>query len=179
MTEVVSSEATKTMTRLPPAFGLVCLVAAATAVTSAASRTWASDQTQHAAVGCTAASTTSLVHAFIADFSRGRVQAANQLWAPAPRFQWYSTTQPGRRLGSRSKDRSTLAAYFQSRARVHERIRLTQLHAGYDPKQNDVNFGGKLVRNADDAPGIAKQRDFKGAADCKSGHPSLIVWSTA
>jgi hypothetical protein len=164
--------------RLLPAIGFVCVIAF-TAAVNAQSRTGANEQTRRAAVGCTAASTTALVNLFVADFNRGNVPAANRLWAPAPRFQWYSTSQPGKRLGSHSMDRSTLAAYFRARAHVHERIRVTQLHAGYDPKRNLVDFGGKLVRNADDARGTAKQRDFKGAADCKSGHPTLIVWSTA
>jgi hypothetical protein len=162
-----------------PRFALVCVVAAATATTSGASLTTASERTQISAGGCTVASTTQLVHVFVANFNRGRVEAAARLWAPAPRFQWYSTTQPGRRLGSRSKDRSTLVAYFRSRARLHEKMRLTKFAAGYDPKRNEVNFGGKLIRSADDAPRPPKERDFKGAADCISGRPSLIVWSTA
>ena len=62
---------------------------------------------------------------------------------------------------------------------VHERIRITQFHAGFDAKRNIVNFGGKLIRTADDAPRLPRQRDFKGAADCRAGHSSLIVWSTA
>ena len=62
---------------------------------------------------------------------------------------------------------------------MHEKIRLTEFSAGYDPKRNIVDFGGKLIRSADDASRTPKPRDFKGAADCKSGHPSLIVWSTA
>lgn len=159
-------------------FAVVCLLAAAAAVTSSASRTAVHERTQHAS-GCTAAATTRLVYAFVASFNRGRVEAADRVWAPAPRFQWYSTTQPGKRLGSRSKDRSTLASYFRSRVRMHEKIRLTEFGAGYDPKRNIVNFGGKLIRSADDASRAPKPPDFKGAADCRSGHPSLIVWSTA
>jgi hypothetical protein len=127
---------------------------------------------------CTAAAKTHLVDAFVASFNNGKVEASDRVWAPAPRFQWYSTTRPGKRLGSSAKDRSTLAAYFRGRVRKHEKIRLTEFGAGYDPKRNIVNFGGKLIRTADDASRTPKQRDFKGAADCRSGHPSLIVWST-
>lgn len=161
-------------------FAVVFLLAVATsAVTSSASSTGTDERTQHYASGCTAAATTQLAHAFVANLNRGNIEAAVRVWAPAPRFQWYSTTRPGTRLGNRSKDRSTLASYFGSRARMHEKIRLTEFGAGYDPKRNIVNFGGKLIRSADDASGTPKQRDFKGAADCKSGHASLIVWSTA
>jgi hypothetical protein len=148
-----------------------CLVGAA-ATASSASRTGVYES------GCTAASTTRLVYGFVASFNRGRIEAADRAWAPAPRFQWYSTTQPGKRLGSSSMDRSTLASYFRSRARMHEKIQLTQFHAGYDPKRDIVNFAGKLIRRADDASRTPKQRLFKGAADCKSANPSLIVWST-
>jgi len=159
-------------------FAFVCLVAAAALVTGSAPRATAHQRTHRYASGCTAAATTHLVRAFVASFNRGRVEAALRAWAPAPRFQWYSTTRPGERLGSRSKDRSTLGSYFRSRARMHEKIRLTRLGAGYDPRRDLVDFGGKLIRRADDASSTPKQRDFKGAADCTSGHPSLIVWST-
>jgi hypothetical protein len=98
------------------------------------------------------------------------------MWAPEPYFQWYSTIGPGSRLGSKAYDRTTLAAYFRARARMHERIVLTQLRAGYDAKRNLVNFGGKLVRSADDLH-ASGPRDFKGAAACRATGPTLIVWS--
>jgi hypothetical protein len=60
--------------------------------------------------------------------------------------------------------------------RVHERIVLTKLGAGYDPKRNIVDFGEMLVRSADDL-GTAGPRPFKGAADCSAAGPILIVWS--
>jgi hypothetical protein len=126
--------------------------------------------------GCTADATTSLVRAFVADYSRGRVATIDRMWAPAGRFQWYSTGAPGARIGPAAYRRDTLAAYFRGRVRRHERIRLTEFHAGYDPNRNIVNFAGKLVRSADDLrPRPA--HDFKGAADCVSGRPVLIVWS--
>jgi hypothetical protein len=98
------------------------------------------------------------------------------MWAPSPRFQWFSTGPPGARLGERAKDRTTLATYFRTRVRARERIRLTILGAGYDPTRDIVNFGGKLVRTAKDIRPRGPQ-DFKGAADCLSGRPLLIVWS--
>ena len=58
----------------------------------------------------------------------------------------------------------------------HERIHLLTLGAGYDAARALVNFSGSLVRSADDIAG-ASRLPFKGAADCLSGHPSLIVWS--
>lgn len=50
----------------------------------------------------------------------------------------------------------------------HERLRLTELHAGYDRERNIVNFNGKLVRHSDNLT-ARLAHDFKGAADCVSG----------
>jgi len=126
--------------------------------------------------GCGAATTKVLIHEFIRDYAAGRVAIIDRFWAPAPRFQWFSTGPPGARLGKKAYQRATLAGYFRSRVRVHERIRLTLLGAGYDPKRDIVNFGGKLVRSADDIRSRTPH-DFKGAADCVSGRPVFIVWS--
>jgi hypothetical protein len=126
--------------------------------------------------GCTAAATKTLVHSFVAGYKAGHVAAIDRMWAPEPYFQWYSTIAPGGRLGSKAYDRTTLAAYFRTRVRVHEKIVLTQLHAGYDAKRNLVNFAGKLVRSADDLTATGP-KDFKGAAACRATGPTLIVWS--
>ena len=131
------------------------------------------DRSAHGA--CTADATKALVRAFVRGFDRGEVRVIGRMWAPAPRFQWFSTGPPGARLGERAKDRTTLVTYFRTRVRARERIRLTLLGAGYDPARNIVNFGGKLVRAADDLR--PSRRDYKGAADCVSGRPTLIVWS--
>jgi hypothetical protein len=99
------------------------------------------------------------------------------MFAPKPRFQWYSTGKPGERIGRPSYVRSNLARYFRSRIRVHERLRITELGAGYDPARDIVNFAGKLVRSADDIRPRRPPHDFKGAADCVAGRAMLIVWS--
>jgi hypothetical protein len=127
-------------------------------------------------VSCGADSTKTLIHEFVRSYAAGRVAMIDGLWAPAPRFQWFSTGPPGARLGAKAYNRATLSGYFRSRVRVHERIRLTRLGAGYDAKRDIVNFGGKLVRTADDVRSQAPH-DFKGAADCVSGRPLFIVWS--
>ena len=125
---------------------------------------------------CTADATRVLVRSFARDYSAGRVAAINRMWAPAPRFQWFSTGKPGERSGRPAHVRSTLARYFRSRAKVHERLRLTELRARYDPRRKIGNFFGKLVRSADDIRPRPPQ-DFKGATDCVSRRPTLIVWS--
>jgi hypothetical protein len=126
--------------------------------------------------GCTADATRAVVRAFVQGYNTGDVARVDRLWAPEPRFMWFSTRGPGARLGPRAYNRATLAAYFRTRVKVHEKIRLVNLRAGYDPNRNIVNFSGKLVRSADDLR-PTPVHDFKGAADCASGRPSLIVWS--
>jgi hypothetical protein len=131
--------------------------------------------------GCTGDATRALVQSFARDYSAGHVATINRMWAPKPRFQWFSTGKPGERLGRPAHVRSTLARYFRSRVRMHERLRITELGAGYDPQRGIVNFGGKLARSADDIHSRIHSRrpphPFKGAADCVSGRPTLIVWS--
>jgi hypothetical protein len=126
---------------------------------------------------CTADATRVLVHSFARDYSAGRVAVINRMWAPEPRFHWFSSGKPGVRLGPPAYVRSTLARYFRSRVRVHERLRLVELRARYDPQRRIVNFSGKLVRSADDIRPRRPPHGFKGAADCVSGRPTLIVWS--
>ena len=125
---------------------------------------------------CTADATKILVREFVLDYARARITAVDRLWAPAPRFQWFSTRAPGARLGRSAYDRSTLARYFRARMRAHERLRLIRLGAGYESARAIVNFAGRLLRSADDIAPRPPQ-DFKGAADCISGRPRLIVWS--
>jgi hypothetical protein len=125
---------------------------------------------------CTSAGTETLVRRFVHYYALGRVRVINRMWAPEPRFQWFSSGPPGDRAGAEAENRATLARYFRTRVRVHERLRLTKLGAGYDPKRRIVNFGGKLVRSARDMHSRLPQ-DFKGAADCVSGRPRFIVWS--
>ena len=125
---------------------------------------------------CTADATKALVRAFVRGYDHGQVKTIERMWAREPRFQWFSAGPPGARIGQRAYDRSTLIAHFRSRVRAKEQIRLTLLRAGYDPNRDIVNFSGKLVRSA---KGIRPRgpKDFKGAADCLSGRPLLIVWS--
>jgi hypothetical protein len=148
------------------------LLALALGITAACCGTAASARSSR----CTAGTTKALVRAFVADYDAGHVAAIDRMWAREPSFQWYSTIAPGSRLGSKAYDRTTLAAYFRARVRAHERITVTELRAGFDPTRNLVNFGGKLVRHADDG-GSSGPKDFKGAATCRVTGPSLIVWS--
>ena len=158
---------------------VTCWVAIALAVTAAvATRTSSAWALPGRADACTAAATKALVRSFVADYDTGRVAAINGMWASQPSFQWFSTGAPGPRLGAQAYDRATLAAYFRARVRAHESFVLTKLGAGYDPNRNIVNFGGYVLRSADDIHSTAPHlQRLKGAADCRSGRPSLIVWS--
>ncbi|HEX6701328.1 MAG TPA: hypothetical protein VF101_11410 [Gaiellaceae bacterium] len=155
---------------------LQALVVAALLVASPATAARSTAPASGAGNGCTAAATKALVYKFARYYSDGRVAAADRLWPQKPRFRWFSTGPPGERFGPPAYVRSTLAAYFRSRVRVHERIRVAQLRALYSARRKVVDFQGKLVRSADDLPARAPQV-FKGAADCVAGRPTLIVWS--
>src|SRR5919201_5855970 len=125
-----------------------------------------------AQTACTADTTKPLIQAFVRNYGDGRVGVINRMWAPEPRFRWFSSGEPGARLGPPAHVRSTLARYFQSRVRVHERLRLTELRARYESQRRIVHFSGKLVRSADDIRPRRLPHDFKGAADCVSGGPT-------
>jgi hypothetical protein len=159
-----------TLRRLLGLVGAVVLLAAGAAIARGG-------QQQVATTGCTADATKVLVRSFARNYGAARVALINRMFAPKPRFQWYSTGKPGERIGRPSYVRSNLARYFRSRVRVHERLRITELGAGYDPARDIVNFAGKLVRSADDIRPRRSPHDFKGAADCVVGRPTLIVWS--
>ena len=101
------------------------------------------------APNCTAEAARALVRRFVGDYNTGRLAKIDRLWAPAGRFQWYSSSPPGARLGPRAYDRTTLINYFRGRMHEHERNLITKLGAGYDPNRDIVNFGGKVMRRAD------------------------------
>ena len=156
---------------LCPAVAAVLLAGSASVAPAIGSRSLPASE-----AGCTADVTKALIRKFARNYSLGRVSVIDRLWAPEPRFYWFSSGPPGARLGPPAYVRATLASYFRSRVRRHERIRLTEVRARYDPRRKIVNFSGKLVRSADDLP-PRPPTDFKGAADCVSGRPALIVWS--
>ena len=157
----------------------VCLAVGATAVAAGvgpAAPSASAGAAQLAQTGCTADAGQALVRTFAARYSAGRVKAALRVWAKEPLFQWFSSGGPQQRAGAEAHKRGTLRAYFRKRARAREQLSLTVLGAGYDPARRIVNFGGELVRSADDHESTTPV-PFKGAAACKSGRLLLIVWS--
>src|SRR5690242_19334885 len=61
--------------------------------------------------------------AFVRAFNAGDAVALDRLVAPASSFVWFSVSGAGRRLGDRSKDRSTLDRYFANRHTLRDRLR--------------------------------------------------------
>ena len=155
--------------------GLVVGIAALVFSSAAVAKT-KSPSVSATATACDANGATGLVRRFVVAFNHGQARAAAKTWAQEPAFQWFSASSPGRRLGPAAYDRATLASYFRSRARVHELLKITQFNAAYDPNRNIVNFSGKLIRTSRNVAS-APASDFKGAAACLDGKPTLIVWS--
>jgi hypothetical protein len=157
--------------RVRLAIAVATVVATPTAVAMAAG-----PSRRTVATACDANTATSLVRAFVVAFNHGQAVAAAKTWAHEPAFQWFSSNPPGERLGSAAYDRASLTSYFRSRARIHELLKITQFKARYDPNRNIVNFAGKLTRTSRYVAS-APEKDFKGAAACVRGKPTLIVWS--
>jgi hypothetical protein len=134
---------------------LQALVIAALVIAFSAAAAHGTASTSAAGGGCTPIATKALVYKFTRYYSEGRVAAADRLWPRKPRFRWFSTGPPGARFGPPAYERSTLAAYFRSRVRMHERIRVTEFRGLYSARRKLVDFQGKLVRRADDLPGTS------------------------
>ena len=124
---------------------------------------------------CSAALVTSTIRNLVAYANAGMTVAADRLVAPEPLFEWFSApgaTRAARRLGSSSKDRSTLPAYLRERHVHHERLTLEKVMTSDHALGN---FGLILTRRADDYP--QRRIDGKGAVVCNSNRAKVIVWS--
>lgn len=114
-----------------------------------------------------------VVEQFIAALNAGDVGLAEQLFAEKGEgWNWYSVAdRAGQRLGVESKSRSSLAAYFASRVRQRESLRLVSLREG-----GNGNFGLVLIRRADDLRnGRPAKRVGKGWVNCVVR--KISVWS--
>ena len=131
-----------------------------------------------AAVRCNGRETLAAVKRFVAEFNRGDLQALDRRFAPAERFEWYSTSAPGERFNDAAKDRATLIRYFKARHAKHERLTLRSVKYNGAAEAKYGNFEFTLTRRADDlhaAPYLGK-----GAAWChRRATDELFVWSMA
>src|SRR5438874_13822284 len=73
---------------------------------------------------CFAAAVRQRVVTFIEAFNSGNLLALDELFAPPPEFQWYSSGKPGRRVKSEARNRETPISYFERRHAQKDRLKL-------------------------------------------------------
>jgi hypothetical protein len=114
---------------------------------------------------------------FLTAFNRGDVSGLDSLFALEPKFQWYSSPAPGRRLNRASFRRKTLADYFRARHRDGDRMRLRSFH--FNGRSSSwSNFSYHLDRQTTSFyEGAWFQTIGKGALECSTGNPQIIVMS--
>jgi hypothetical protein len=123
---------------------------------------------------CSVAETRATLDSFVRAFNGGDRPALERLVAPAPSFVWFSVSGAGRRLGDRSKDRSTLARYFATRHTLRDRLADVTWTGGGNANGYS-HFGFLLTRSADDE--LPSRYEGKGAVICDDAGDTIAVWS--
>jgi hypothetical protein len=123
---------------------------------------------------CTVAESRATFDAFVNAFNAGDRAALDRLVAPAPSFVWFSVSGAGRRLGDRSKDRSTLARYLATRHTLRDRFTDITWSGGGNANGYS-HFGFTLTRSADDE--LPSRYEGKGAIICDDAGNTIAVWS--
>jgi hypothetical protein len=116
--------------------------------------------------------------AFITAFNRGDAAALDELFAPAPEFGWYASSPPSGRVQQASRNRPTLAAYFDSRHARGEKLGLVKFNYASAQSRSGAtvaNFNGILTRRAVDVP--MRKRGFKAALRCSDTERLFVVVS--
>ncbi len=114
---------------------------------------------------------------FLSAFNRGDLKALDSLFATKPKFQWYSSPSPGRRLGPPSRRRDTLVGYFRSRHLAGERMSLRSFDFN-GPSPRWSNFSYSLNRRSEKFQEGKWFRTLgKGSVECSLGTPQIIVMS--
>ena len=123
---------------------------------------------------CAAGESRAVVLRFIAAFNARNIPALDRVFAPDKSFNWFSTGAPGVRLRAAAYDRSTLMAYFRSRHRQGEKLRLVRFQANGN-SNGYAHFQFLLERRARTLrPTIY---EGKGAAICAPSGDTISVWS--
>ena len=123
---------------------------------------------------CVAGESRAVVMRFVAAFNARNIAALDRVFAPAASFNWFSTGAPGVRLRALAYDRSTLMAYFRSRHRQGEKLRLVRFQ-GNGNSNGYAHFQFLLERRARTLrPTIY---EGKGAAICAASGDTISVWS--
>jgi hypothetical protein len=114
------------------------------------------------------------VGAFVSSFNAGDSLRLDALFADEPAFGWYSSGPPGLRTRAAAANRATLGAYFRSRHRRQDRLRLIAFRfTGNSPGYG--NFTLVLKRSAADyRRGAWFRLVGKGAAICSDAPPEPV-----
>ena len=128
------------------------------------------------AAPCRPDATKRVVVGFLQAFNSGDIRSADRFFAAIGVFRWYSTTAPGTRRGQAAYRRETLRPYLESRARARERLQLVRFRfSGPDGGSSLGHFSGSVRRSA---RGVTPRTFLlRGAAECASGDPLLVLWS--
>ena len=123
---------------------------------------------------CAAGEARAVVVRFVAAFNARNIDALDRVFAPQASFNWFSTGAPGRRLGAAAHDRSTLMAYFRSRHRQGEKLRLVRFRGGGNANGYS-HFQFLLERRARTLRPTVYEG--KGAVICAASGDTISVWS--
>lgn len=131
-------------------------------------------------VRCDVAAVRMTLAAFVSAYNAGDLKQLDALFSRR-RFAWYSSGEPGRRLGGDAAKRKTLMAYFRRRHAQGDSLgTLAHRFNGYDSKRKLGNFELSGERRAE---GFRDGRWFrfrgKGALDCAKPSVSIVMISIA
>lgn len=114
---------------------------------------------------------------FLAAFNRGDYATLDSLFAAQPAFVWFSSNDPGTRLGKEAERRDTLVPYFRRRHSEHDRLR--QIHLTVTTAaQHSRGLGFELRRSAADfRDGKWLAVSGKASLTCHGGRPKFRVIS--
>lgn len=128
---------------------------------------------------CDVAALTATLARFVSAYNGGSLARLESLFSKRPRFVWYSSGEPGVRLGGEASKRKTLMAYFKGRHGRGDRLRvLTHRFNGYDSQRRLGHFEFRAERRADDfQDGRWFSLGGKGALDCSKPPIKIAVMS--
>jgi hypothetical protein len=114
---------------------------------------------------------------FVRAFNRGDGETLQRLFATEPRFKWYSSALPGKRIGAAAQRRGTLIEYFRRRHQRGDTLRLRSF--GFHGSSAGVgHFAATMRRSARDLLNGATIRvPAKGAAACVGGSAAFVLMS--
>lgn len=127
---------------------------------------------------CGPATARASLAAYMVAANNGRFADLDAVFAPAGEFVWYSTAPPKGRVGTASRNRATLLAFFRARHLKREKLAIaTFRHVGTQQRDGVLlaNFNGDLRRTATDLH--PERRHYKGTLRCADGSNQLIVVS--